>query len=204
MILAMTFLALTLPAPLTVAGSITWLEPRADIFEGISYGQPILETPSPTVADAHAIASPPRVSSPSEINQVSSTALLFNSDDVELINHIVMCNDLSQKIDRFAFLPATWAGSDTVLPSPKIRSSAKSLLRALSSDNSLPQVTLSADGEIEFVWYGHDCRVEALLGPDDHLVWFGEFAGVIEGGGDVEWKGAIPGGLLEMIERLQV
>ncbi len=87
--------------------------------------------------------------------------------------------------------------------SPKTRSLAKNLLRGLSSDTFLPQVTPSGEGEVGFVWYGQDCRVEALLGPDDHLVWFGDFSGTIEMGDDTIWTGSIPEGLSGMIERLQ-
>jgi hypothetical protein len=203
MIPEITILAMTLTTALPAAKPKSWLEPPFGAFADVTYGQPVLETLGPTVTNAHVNPGRTQMLSPSEIISGSSTISFVNSNDIALIQHIFLSNELCEKIDDFAGLPTEWAGNDTVLPSSKTRLLAKKILKGLSSDNALPQVTPSAEGEIGFVWYGQDRRVEVLLGPDDHLVWFGEFAGITESGGDIVWAGIIPDGLLDMIERAQ-
>jgi hypothetical protein len=197
---AITFLVMALPAGVP---AVTWLEPAAESPIAALYRHPVPAALSPTVKDAYSDGGLVQALSPSEISRESSPVMVFQSEDVDLINHIVATKELAEKIEGFADLPTSWAGTDTVIPSQETRSAAMGLLRNLSSDYPLPQVTPSADGEIGFVWYGRGSRVEALLGADIHLVWFGEFAGEIEAGDDVIWSGANPDGLLQMIERLQ-
>jgi hypothetical protein len=84
---------------------------------------------------------------------------------------------LWRRIEGFARLPADWAGEGTVLVSPTLLNRARLLLRGLPSALPLPQASPSAEGEIALTWFRGGRRLEAMLQPDDHLVW------VVTGGG---------------------
>jgi len=121
-------------------------------------------------------------------------------DDVQIIlKRMFLQNDLVAQLEGFSDLPSDWAGDETVLPSRGTISSAKTLLSSLSSDHILPQVSPSADGEIGFTWLMNGLRVEALLYPDNHLVWLWSSDGTVNPGGEQLFNGSFPDGLLDKI-----
>ena len=59
---------------------------------------------------------------------------------------------------------------------------ARQLLGELPEAIKLPQVTVSADGEIIFTWFRSDNRMEAILAPDHHLTWVFRLDGKVTDG----------------------
>ena len=78
---------------------------------------------------------------------------------------------LLSRIESFATLPKDWGGEDTILAGRQTLDVAKRLVRELPRKWPLPQATASPEGEIAFTWFKGGNRLEALLQPDQHLIW---------------------------------
>lgn len=126
--------------------------------------------------------------------------VLYDQDDVKtVLEHMFRQRDLAAKLDSFSDLPNDWAGDETSLPSGRTIASAKTLLWSLSSDHALPQVSPSAEGEIGFAWLVGGQRIEAILYPDNLLVWLWSSNGIVNAGGEQIFAGCFPNELLDMI-----
>jgi hypothetical protein len=62
---------------------------------------------------------------------------------------------------------------------------ARLLLEGIPSAIRKPHLSASDDGEIGFSWLKGKDRFEAMLQPDDHLVWVTKIDGVFVSGADV-------------------
>jgi hypothetical protein len=92
-------------------------------------------------------------------------------------------------VKRFRELPADWSGKDTVPIDSALSELAERVLLGLSEDIPLPQATPSADGEIGLTWVRQRDRFEALIQPDQHIIW------VVGRNGH-----HVPGGLINLAE----
>lgn len=134
----------------------------------------------------------------------ASAILQMHNDMKQILQKILEKNILVGQLESFADLPSDWAGDETQLPSAGAIASAKTLLSSLSSDHVLPQVSPSADGEIGFTWLMNNLRVEALLYPDNHLIWLWSSDGDVNAGGESSFDGSFPEGLLDKIATAEV
>jgi hypothetical protein len=133
-----------------------------------------------------------------------SITLQIDNDVQTALRQMYLQHDLVSQLESFSELPADWAGDETQVPSRSTIASAKTLLSSLSSDHALPQVSPSADGEIGFTWLRSDLRIEALLYPDNHLVWLWTSHGNVNPGGEGKFNGSFPDNLLDMIATASV
>lgn len=76
------------------------------------------------------------------------------------------------------------------------------ILELLPASLDIPQISYSDDGEIGLFWFKSGNRVEVYLDSEGHLTWVGKFDQRFESGGDVDWSGTIPVGLIQMLRRL--
>jgi hypothetical protein len=135
-----------------------------------------------------------------QISDGNTLGILHIQNDMKLLlQNILEKNILVGQLESFSNLPSDWAGEETKLPSAGAIASAKTLLSSLSSDHVLPQVSPSADGEVGFTWLTNNLRIEALLYPDNHLVWLWTSDGNVNPGGEGSFDGSFPEGLLDKI-----
>lgn len=93
--------------------------------------------------------------------------------------------ELSGPEDRFAALRVQWTFADARPLSEETIGKAKLLLDELPGNYPQPQISPSSEGEIGFSWIDGTDRFEAMLDPDDRLVWITKIAGKFARGGDV-------------------
>ena len=102
-------------------------------------------------------------------------------------------------IEDFKNLPRNWAGDDTKLPLSQTRSAAKALILSLPGSVPTPNVGPSADGEIGFSWVKGTKRIESILAPEGHLVWFWSDGKRVFPGSEENFNGSFPDDLLEAL-----
>lgn len=76
-------------------------------------------------------------------------------------------------------------GAGVVVVSDHLIAHAQRLLGGIPTGVSQPRTAPSADGEIGMSWAEGDNRLEAVLDPDDRLVWITKINGKYAPGGDV-------------------
>jgi hypothetical protein len=76
-------------------------------------------------------------------------------------------------------------GEGVVVVSDHLIAHAQRLLERIPAGVAQPRTAPSADGEIGMSWAEGDNRLEAVLDPDDRLVWITKINGKYVPGGDV-------------------
>lgn len=76
-------------------------------------------------------------------------------------------------------------GEGVVVVSDHLIAHAQRLLERIPAGVAQPRTAPSADGEIGMSWAEGDNRLEAVLDPDDRLVWITKINGKYAPGGDV-------------------
>lgn len=159
-----------------------------------------MRRPQVTPGAGIGLIEPDQTTGVTKISEGNTSAILKIHDDIiTVLEKMSLKNDLVTQLESFSDLPADWAGDETHMPSKSTITSAMTLLSSLSSDHVLPQVSPSADGEIGFTWLTDGLRVEALLYPDNHLVWLWTSDGNVNPGGEGSFDGSFPDGLLDKI-----
>jgi len=87
--------------------------------------------------------------------------------------------------DDLGFLRREWVDPDAVQVREETISGAKMLLAQLPVSVERPHLSVSAEGEIGFSWTNGVDRFEAMLDPEDHLVWVSKVGGIFSPGGDI-------------------
>ena len=93
--------------------------------------------------------------------------------------------DFSHGQDEFAFVQVEWPDLDAVQIRYETISHAKKILAHLPLSTENPHISVSADGEIGFSWVKGSSRFEAMVDPEDHLVWVVKLGRNFAPGGDI-------------------
>ena len=140
------------------------------------------------------------------VGQVSPLSSSANEDDLSgiLAYQGLLLDSLKrltilEEISSLKSLPPDWGGSDTVLPSPEILSAAKALISSLPSGFAMPNVGPSADGGVGFAWVVENRRVESILDPEGHIIWFWTEGNTVFPGSETEFNGSFPEDLLKIL-----
>jgi hypothetical protein len=88
--------------------------------------------------------------------------------------------------DRFASLQSPWIDKNAVVVSHDMVESAKVLLAGLPEGITEPHLAPSSEGEIGLSWTSGSDRLEAMLDPDNRLVWITKIDGKFAPGKDVD------------------
>ena len=123
-----------------------------------------------------AVLAPEQPSSSSDYDGGSAFALERNS---QAADHVA---------DLLAPLGVQWGRADAIPVSADTIAKARTLLNGLPTNFRYPHLAPSEDGEIGLSWSLGKDRFEAMLQPDDHLVWVMKVAGKFVAGDDVIWS----------------
>ena len=103
---------------------------------------------------------------------------------------------------KYVYYAKNWAGDDSIPPTQDTVSTAIEIMRAMAMCWPIPQLSLSADGEIGLAWYNQCNRVEILCIRKEFL-YIGKFDSMYEEGEDLPFiKHDIPPRLALMMDRL--
>lgn len=81
-------------------------------------------------------------------------------------------NGLRQKVSSFEFLTKSWAGRNTILPSSVAIQNSLRFIDLLPSSGTLPEVSVAADGEVNFFWDSEGVFIDVGLFSDDKIYYY--------------------------------
>jgi hypothetical protein len=79
----------------------------------------------------------------------------------------------------FQSLQDGWDGPDSIAPSADVIGLARKFLMALPGDISLPDLTISADGEVGFYWKADGVYIDVGFPTDGRISYYAEANGKV-------------------------